>query len=125
MVGRGAAVAILDDDMVLLGYQLTVSDRTSPRAKPTFAVSDAVLTHEEINAIIGQHFKGGENIHGIDGGPAGRSRTAGLNERGRKLREMVGLETVDFVEAACIKLEAFNPANGRGRVSYSEGAVPA
>lgn len=112
MVREGKAVRIVQDDE-LLCYQLTGSAEKSQNAKPTMDISESVLTNSEVDAVVGEHCKGGENIHGINGGPSGRSHTAGLSEKKRKIREALGLEPVDFVEASRFKLNAFNPRNGR------------
>ena len=69
--------------------------------QPTLSVSEAVLTPPEADAVAGDHFRDG------------KSHTACLNPRQRKLREALGFETVDFVERSRIKLNAFDPRHGR------------
>jgi hypothetical protein len=103
----------------LLGYQLTSAGSAATRfdPQPEMDVSDTVLTRAQVDAVVGEHCKGGKNIHGIDGGRPGRSATAGLGAAQRKLREALGLEAIDFVEASRFKLNAFDPRNGRRVVS--------
>lgn len=112
LVHEGKAVRIVENDE-LLCYQLTGSAVKSQAAKPTLDSSESVLTNAEVDAIVGEHMPGGDNIDGVDGGPAGRSHTAGLSEKKRRIREALGLEAVDFVEASRIKLNAFDPRFGR------------
>jgi hypothetical protein len=96
----------------VLGYQWT-TDVVSSHPKPTIDPSEAMLTRSEIDAVVGEHCRGGKNIHGVDGGRPGRSLTAGLGAAQRKLREAIGLEAIDFVEQSRFKLNAFDPRNGR------------
>lgn len=97
----------------LVGYQLRSAETKSSAPKPAMEVSESVLTSAEVDAVVGEHFKGGKNILGVDGGPPGRSRTADLNPQQRRLREALGMDTEDLAELSRIKLDAFNPAFGR------------
>ena len=111
-VREGRAVRIVQEDE-LLCYQLTGSAVKEEKPKPTLDVSEAMLTNAEVDAVVGEHCKGGENIDGVNGGPPGRSHTAGMSEKKRKIREALGLEPHDFVETSRYKLNAFNPRHGR------------
>ena len=116
MVQQGKAHRIHDPKTgVVLGYQLTGDEASVAKfdPQPEMDDSETVLTRAQVDAVVGEHCKGGKNIHGVDGGRPGRSQTAGLSGGQRKLREAIGLEAVDFVERARIKLNAFDPRNGR------------
>lgn len=109
---EGRMMRIVQEDE-LLCYQLVGSVVRSENPKPSMDISETVLTNAEVDAVVGEHCKGGENIDGVNGGPPGRSHTAGMNERKRKIREALGLEAHDFVEMSRYKLNAFDPRNGR------------
>jgi len=114
LVAQGKATPVYQPSTGrLVGFQLASSESPTFKPKPRMDVSETMLTRAEVDAVVGEHCKGGENIDGVNGGPPGRSQTAGLNQKQRKLREILGLETVDFVEASRIKLNAFHPRNGR------------
>jgi hypothetical protein len=104
-----------------LGYRLTSSEESSAPRKPVMEMerSETVLTPEEVDAVVGEHCRGGKNILGVDGGPPGRSLTAGLNSHQRRMREALGFEDVDFVERARYKLDAFDPRHGRRVVAVA------
>jgi hypothetical protein len=114
LVVEGKAIRVHDNESgVVLCYQLTSSVKDSVAARPTIDSSDSMLSNAEVDAVVGEHFKGGENIFGVNGGPSGRSHTAGLSRAKRKVREVLGLEPIDFVEASRFKLNAFHPKFGR------------